>query len=43
MIDGDTGVISVAKSLDREDPAVRDLSGAIEMVVQVGGVIPFVV
>lgn len=36
-IDSNSGVISVSKPLDREDPAVSDLYGVIELTIQVGG------
>lgn len=36
-LDADSGVISVAQALDREDPAIRELFGALEMLVQVRG------
>ncbi len=35
-IDSNSGVISVSKPLDREDPAVSDLYGVIELTIQVG-------
>ncbi len=34
-IDAQTGVISVARQLDREDPAIRELFGSLDMHVQV--------
>ena len=34
-IDENTGVISVAGTLDREDPSIRELFGTLDMYVQV--------
>ena len=38
-IDENTGMISVARTLDREDPSIRELFGTLDMYVMVSTVI----